>query len=245
MEKESLIDLLNKIHDGNHSILELHEKFKRIATLLFNIYYLEIDDKSIEFTEVEFYYFNDADHPDPFVHLNILQKNTINELYVHKQPWGRGGIDITFGNEKYYGGILIRGIKENHNFYAGPSIVKQHISKISNNIDEDYKSLQKHLENQYSLKIYDKKIENKTYFSTRVGLNINKDEVYSKALYRFVREDYLFALKDYKFISYGNLKDRSKLKAIYDLAGYDRSNENATKLKLEEDLLLMQYIKRK
>lgn len=87
---------------------DYQQSFNLIANYLLNCIELHITDKIYELTEIEFYY-NSDDHKDTSLHGDDLQK-TSNQWYLHNK--GRGGIDITFGNNDSYGGILIRGIQE-------------------------------------------------------------------------------------------------------------------------------------
>src|SRR5205807_688183 len=101
------------------------EQFKKIAEYLINeaILYLPKQQK-YQIIELEFY-FNDSEngdddsnddgrlHCDPYSHQHDHQK-TCGEWYFHRvgktgyRGGSRKGIDITFGNEDVYGGILIR-----------------------------------------------------------------------------------------------------------------------------------------
>ena len=220
--------------------------FYEITQKLMNNYVLKIGEIEIELCEIEFYYFDCKNHSDPYVHIDDLQKNTFNKLYIHKQAWNRGGIDITFGDGSYYGGILIRGIKYNNEYIAGSATVKDYIaSLICSNQPKEHKNLQTQCDN---LNAHLSKKENNLnyliYLSTRIGLKEDKNKEFAKSLYRFVREDYLYAKNDSNFNSYKNLKDRSKLKAILDLMEIKGSNEKSTKDKIKEDKTLCANIKK-
>jgi len=232
-----LEELKKKLSDNNQ---DTQVVFYEVSKKIMNNYTLKISDKEIELCEIEFYYFDCKNHSDPYVHIDDLQKNTFNKLYIHKQPWNRGGIDITFGNNEYYGGILIRGIKYNNEYISGSATVKDYIANlISNNHSKKYKDLQNECDNLNAhLFKQNKELNNIVYLSTRIGLNNNKNENFAKFLYRFVREDYLYADNDTNFKSYKNLKDRSKLKAILDLIGTKQSNEKSTKQNIEQDNIL-------
>ena len=211
--------------------------FYEISQKLMNNYVLKIGEIEIELCEIEFYYFDCKNHSDPYVHIDDLQKDTFNKLYIHKQAWNRGGIDITFGNGSYYGGILIRGIKYKNAYIAGSATVKDYIATlICDNHGKEHTILQTQCD---SLNAHLLKKENNLnyliYLSTRIGLKNDKNEKFAESLYRFVREDYLYAKNDSNFNSYKNLKDRSKLKAIVDLIGLKGSNEKSTKEKIEKN----------
>jgi hypothetical protein len=232
-------------------VKDVQHIFYESAKDLMNNFVLKIDSLEIELTEIEFYYFECQYHADLYVHLDKLQKETSGYLYVHKKAEGRGGIDLTFGNNRFFGGILLRGIKDSDAFVSGPSKVKEYISEKLKIEDKNHKELQEFFGKLRGQdKIYlQKRDESKEKYdllhSIRVGLNAEVDETFCKALYRFVRLDYLEAKKDENFTTYNNLKDRSKLKAISYLTKVcDKfANEKAMMKQIENDKLLRNYIK--
>jgi hypothetical protein len=245
MDKINIIDKLQlSIQNTNNSIQNLQKIFYEISQELMNNYEYKINNIKFELTEIEFYYFNEFKHCDIFTHTHILQKDTKNILYVH-ESWGNyGGIDITFGNGEYYGGILIRGIKINDIFIAGPSKVRTELIQQLKINCNSYKELQIFF-NQYPLEIMQKEsLNHKTYHSSRINLGKKDNDNYRYALYRFVREDYLNEPKnDIIFKSRDNLKERSLLKAIsYSTLGYS-SNEKSTLEKIKNNQILQNYIK--
>jgi hypothetical protein len=169
-----------------------------------NNYVLKIDELEIELTEIEFYYFECNNHQDLYVHLDKLQRQK-GKLYVHKKGKGYGGIDLTFGNGSYFGGILIRGIKSSNIFISGPAKVREYIAEKLN-IENEYLKLQElfdNIENKISLE--EKRNNKKEYeilHSTRIGLNEEVDEKFYNALYRFIREDNKEFKNSAKIISY-------------------------------------------
>ncbi len=196
---------------------DIQELFNKTAKELMNNYILNIDNLKIELTEIEFYYFNCNIHEDTYVHIDKLQKGTCGFLYVHKKNYPRGGIDITFGNEKFYGGILIRGIKIDDKFISGSATIKKYImEKISQNIIHEYSILQKYFDNHKDDICLNKNINKdyKIYYSTRVGLNREIDKNFYDKKYRFLREDYLKGKKEKFIIGYSNLKEKTKVKEI-------------------------------
>jgi hypothetical protein len=233
-------------------VKDLQYIFYESAKDLMNSFTLTIDSLEIELTEIEFYYFECQYHADLYVHLDKLQKES-GYLYVHKKAVGRGGVDLTFGNHQFFGGILLRGIKDRDTFVSGPSKVKEYIGKKLNIENKHHKELQaffgtlKGQEDQN--KIYLKKRdESKEKYdvlhSVRVGLNAEVDETFCKALYRFVRLDYLEAKNNENFPTYKNLKDRSKLKAISYLTKVcDKfANERVMITQIDKDDVLKKYI---
>lgn len=88
--------------------------FREQATELLNTKGIEINGVVCEIYEIEFY-LQSPEHPDPFVHCHA-DHLTNNRWYFHKQRhnYRSGtfkGLDLTFGGESNYGGILIRSIR--------------------------------------------------------------------------------------------------------------------------------------
>ena len=250
--KNPIIQLQEKIQQSNCSVEEIQCLFYKTSKNIMNNYILQIDNLEIELKELEFYFFDCEKHSDTYVHLDLLQKESSEYLYVHKKAQGRGGIDLTFGNKKFFGGILIRGIQDSDIFISGPAKVREH---ISNNIEikkHDHETLQDFFENlkktnKINLQKRDKIQKQDILHSIRIGLNPEIDKKYYNALYRFVQLDYLEAKKDEHFSTYNNLKDRAKLKAISYLTGVCKqySNEQSTIKKVKENRLLFEkYIEK-
>ena len=221
--------------------------FKRIADLLFNEYKLIIGSNKYEITEIEFYYNDGNKHLDKNIHGHDEQKNS-NTWYIHKK--GRGGIDITLGNSKHYGGILIRGIKEhnkNGKYIDGPLNVLKEIQKKLNKKNRE--------ELRYSLK--NKKIDEKTspirlerkknptkkfiYQGPRVGL-VKTDSLVALP-YRFIVDinpNHKFVEKSYVYLYTLNLYPHMKNKILDDI-GYKFDFE-ATLNNLENNLKRNEHI---
>jgi len=125
--KNPIIELQEEIEKSNGDIKKLQCLFYKISKDIMKNYVLQIDDLKIELKELEFYLFDCEKHPDIYVHQNDIQKNTSNFLYVHDSWGNRGGLDLTFGNGKYYGGILIRGIKIDGKYISGPVKLRNYI----------------------------------------------------------------------------------------------------------------------
>ncbi|MBN1184308.1 MAG: hypothetical protein JXB49_18605 [Bacteroidales bacterium] len=110
----------------------LEKHFNTVAYLIMNHSILEIDKNSYRLTEIEFYFYNEDFHEDPYIHKHRLQLMT-GQWYFHGS-----GLDITFGDGKNYGGILIRGIKsltgDENSFISGPLNVVQEIFSSFGNI---------------------------------------------------------------------------------------------------------------
>ena len=90
-------------------------QFEAIAQKLLNQTHLAIAREAHRIIEIEFYYHN-LEHRDPFVHCHPLQLRK-HCWYFHRQGNSyRGGtfkgIDLTFGDEETYGGILLRSLEK-------------------------------------------------------------------------------------------------------------------------------------
>ncbi|MBP0017269.1 MAG: hypothetical protein J7647_06880 [Cyanobacteria bacterium SBLK] len=89
--------------------------FEAIAQQILNQTHLAIAGENHRIVEIEFYYHN-AEHPDPFTHCHPLQR-TENRWYFHRRGQSyRGGtfkgVDLTFGDDRAYGGILLRSLEQ-------------------------------------------------------------------------------------------------------------------------------------
>ena len=250
--KNPIIQLQEEIQQSNCNVEELQCLFYKTSKDIMNNYILQIDNLEIELKELEFYFFDCEKHEDLYVHLDLLQKESSEYLYVHKKAQRRGGIDLTFGNKFFFGGILIRGIKDGDAFISGPAKVREHISKKMGLGKCDHKTLQVYFENlkkTNKITLCNQDKSQKSYdvlHSIRVGLNPEIDEKYCNALYRFVQLDYLEAKKDEHFATYSNLQEKGKLKAISYLTGVCEkySNEKSITKKVRENDLLKHYIKK-
>ncbi len=107
--------------------------FQTIADVLLRSSRLVINGASHRLTEVEFYY-HSATHPDPFSHRHSLGKQ-IGRWYLHRSGEGLRngnykGLDVTFGNESAFGGILFRSLETPENtLIDGPSLLVDYIMK--------------------------------------------------------------------------------------------------------------------
>lgn len=175
-DMEKIKDLFKKFKPENSE-----KEFKKIAKALMTEFVIKINETEFYLTEIEFYCktINNDTHQDPYVHGDDLQKE-FGKWYFHGS-----GLDITFGNENYYGGILLRGIKtysENEwKYTSGPlNIVKELFSK-SNSISE---------KTVFYLESKKEKIAplNGPFFANRVGLNPLTNKVYFDKKYRAITD---------------------------------------------------------
>ena len=132
--------------------IEYQDVFSKYANKLMNEYCLKVDDKKYNLIEIEFYFYDKENHPDPYIYCNEKQKEC-GKFYFHGS-----GMDITFGNGKCYGGILIRSIMNEEGQYINGSL-KLLEELFCDEIDK------------LKIELIEKDIGKKNIFcSTRVGL---------------------------------------------------------------------------
>ncbi|MCH7411104.1 hypothetical protein MM239_16990 [Belliella sp. DSM 111904] len=156
----------------------LENSFKRIAEDLLNQYMLISGKKSFRICEIEFYY-TGINHDDKYTHGHELQK-TLGQWYQHGS-----GLDITCGNEDYYGGILIRALQavdkqgKELDYIYGPLKCLQALMSGFKSIEKHQVTFGLEKSNQGTLSL------EKVLSAPRAGLNPTRDqEMYSKP-YRF------------------------------------------------------------
>ena len=163
--------------------------FKRLAEYLMNECVLEVNSEEYQLAEIEFYYYDKENHPDVFVHCSKCQKDN-NLFYFHN-----AGVDITFGNDNYYGGVLLRSIMNKN---TGEIIIgSQNVAyseflkcNIKNGIN-------------ISLNINNTKMDNEYLTSCRVGLYLNtknfcKEENQDEEIDINMAKEFIF--KPYRYI---------------------------------------------
>lgn len=99
--------------------------FQSISRTLFGKCVLRCQEKTYAIAEVEYYLYI-ASHPDPYVHKNPQQMKC-GEWYFHRASSAKigftlKGLDLTFGGEERWGGILIRAIRPLAEGKLGPII---------------------------------------------------------------------------------------------------------------------------
>jgi hypothetical protein len=149
--------------------------FNRIASELMNNWILKVESKKYRIAEIEFYFKSDF-HNDIYIHGHDLQKRK-EKWYFHGS-----GVDITFGSNEFYGGILIRAIYDltNQKYIYGPL---NSVTEIFSNVKSVYES-----NLSFGLVPADKnKLEMEEPISApRVGLNPDKDNEMFDSFYRFL-----------------------------------------------------------
>lgn len=156
---------------------KIDEDFQRIANDLLNEWVLKVEDSLYRITEIEFYYKDDCkEHDDSYIHGHLLQRQ-IGKWYFHGS-----GIDITFGNDGAYGGILIRAISniQSKEYIYGPLVCVQELFKNFPTIfnREINFGLIPAEENLFE--------KEKLIRAPRVGLNPQKDPEMCGRFYRFL-----------------------------------------------------------
>jgi len=130
-ETNLLMEFWSDIH-GGFEFKTLVERFGAHTHYLMNYLCLTVGDHTYRITECEVYYYDENNHPDPYVHRRNQQ------LFAGNWYFNDMGLDLTFGNfdKKIYAGILIRGIRNlrTKQFISGPSNVLREIFDKSGNI---------------------------------------------------------------------------------------------------------------
>ena len=134
--KTMLIDIPNQ-----HNLLEA---FDKLAIHILRKVKLVTPNEQFYLRDIELFYYNETDHPDPYVHQDPRQLE-FGEWYFHSftdaksfiaSQWN--GVDITFGNKskKIYGGILIQKLQ---NIKTGELIdgVNATVKRIIQNLSND------------------------------------------------------------------------------------------------------------
>lgn len=140
----TLLKIVNETSDS----IQLECGFNAVANLLLLQSNLMVADKAYQLLDVEFYFYNEKIHPDPYSHSfqyasSVRKKQSVTgSWYFHrftgisKYTHTRRGLDITYGDgtKERYGGILIRGIKnlQDGRTISGPSRVVSEIILAAN-----------------------------------------------------------------------------------------------------------------
>lgn len=108
------------------------EWFGRIAGQLLNGARLVAGGEPHRFVEVEVYYHDGGAHPDPFAHRDPVQREC-GRWYFHRtggvyRSGSFKGLDLTFGDGRAHGGVLIRSIEApGGKLIDGPSLCVDHL----------------------------------------------------------------------------------------------------------------------
>ena len=176
-----MLEKLTHLRLSNQS--NIYDHFNSFAKELINGSQLVVNEDLFRIIEVEFYLYNDS-VKDVFTHCSEYQAQ-LGKWYFHRigNSFKNGsfkGLDITFGGEGSYGGILIRSLQRNDgSVINGPSLVVDEILKSTNSSIKDLDdSLSDFCVNDIKSKLFIKAISNtledKLYHSPRVGLSLKK-----------------------------------------------------------------------
>jgi hypothetical protein len=202
------------------SVETIDKSIDNIAEEIFSNYKLQVNESFYRLIDIEFYYYAEGVHEDIYAHQHAAQLDS-GKWYFHGS-----GIDITFGNGKNFGGILIRAIakvsvegqkekyfieKEVH----GSLNVKTEICRNLNGVFDDEPNLLRLVDISF-----DKQgalmIEPKHVITTRrIGLNADKEDV-----------DVFFS-KKHRFVIFPSLKLRDKTRIALDMKAKYPSMEDA------------------
>lgn len=156
---QNLVTELNVLQ--SHKYEDYKRVFDTYAKDLMLRHSFKYGENEYRITEIEFYYFHKKHHPDPYSHMRDQQRKC-GTLYFHGS-----GFDITFGDNNSYGGILIRGIKDENNYYDGPILLIETLFGVQNYKSDDMKNMKIDLKN---ILVKQNNTDGRIYHSTRVGL---------------------------------------------------------------------------
>ncbi len=97
----------------------LEERFSNLASQLFDCWCIQVKDTKFYFTELEFYYYDKQDPKlqDPFC---LCREDQQPGKPGYPFCFHKYGMDIIIGTQQSYGGVLVRGLKdEGDNFVEG------------------------------------------------------------------------------------------------------------------------------
>lgn len=194
------IDIIEQLKQDIENTSNYEEIFEIYSEKLINNYALKFENKIYNFVEIEFYFYDKEKHPDPYVHMDEDQLES-HKFYPHGS-----GIDLSFGNGRFYGGILIRSIKEEDEYINGSLTLMEKIFSKSKITREDTNKLKLiELDNSTNLMVYS---------STRVGLQPHPLDYEFFTESKEIFKPFIFRL--YRFVSNIDLsknkcKDKTKI----------------------------------
>eukprot|EP01100_Stratorugosa_tubuloviscum_P006625 TRINITY_DN2836_c0_g1_i1.p1 TRINITY_DN2836_c0_g1~~TRINITY_DN2836_c0_g1_i1.p1 ORF type:complete len:348 (-),score=164.58 TRINITY_DN2836_c0_g1_i1:45-1040(-) len=191
------------------STVEEHElEFARIANSLLNECVLFVKRIPHRLIEIEFY-FQNQEHPDPFVHCDPKQKQMRN-WYFHKSANSyRGGtfkgLDIAFSQKNAFAGILIRAIKPlGEKIVEGPSKSVDHILKLTGKpsvaaLADNFNLIVDDQDNPIYIRHCENAQENmfqkaQVYTSARVGLTLKNQSEKEKRI-EYIGKNYRYFIE--------------------------------------------------
>jgi len=217
-EDTKLLNLQEILTIKNISTLAVHEfeeQFDRIAGHLLNDCVFFVGGIPHRLTEVEFYC-NGYNHPDHFAHGNPQQK-TRGKWYFHMsgKSFRNGsfkGLDLTFGEDSCFGGILLRGLESLEGDYVdGPSLLVDRVLQLtdSKKIDDLVKKFDVSAENPQN------NVSHPLYLVAGEGIKIDKRPIVKSArvgltLKNFEDGKQNFIGKNYRYMSNTKLTTKGK-----------------------------------
>lgn len=135
----------------------LHTDFNKIANNILNNTLLMVNGTKFRICEIEFYYTNDK-HNDQYTHCSSDQAK-FGFFYFHQYKNGTyksgtyKGMDMTFGNNELYCGVLIRSLYDidNDEFIEGPCRSVNKILELNG-----FTTVADFMDGKKEIKIYDK-----------------------------------------------------------------------------------------
>lgn len=144
-----LYSVLSNIAHTSKSTAEVEEGFSKASKLLLLDYKLVAGNTDFEILELEFYFYREGVHSDPYSHAfqypnRVVPKMSVTgSWYFHrfigieKYTHTRRGLDLTYGSGELmaYGGMLIRSVKRevDNKLISGPSNVMAKVLEAANN----------------------------------------------------------------------------------------------------------------
>lgn len=182
----------------------IQNSFSSIASELINKYELKINNKTFQFIDIEFYFFNNV-HQDGFT---MSHNKKLGEFEAH-----RYGIDISLGNSNdSYGGILIKSLLNETRIISK--------SQIKNEIINNF------IIGQNKIEISKKQNPTKKNLIRTERENLGKIDIAKNRVEKFKKEKFRFIIFDKEIIR--KLKGKESLlrksnltnNEIQDLIGY-------------------------
>lgn len=209
--------MIDNLFINNSSLLEVESSFFRIAKWLFENVQLQVNENIYRFLDIEFYYFSKSQFEDIYAHKDKMQL-CCGRWYFHGS-----GIDITIGDGRNYGGILLRAISKlsssededislNKNQIHGPWNVKVEICSHLRSVFEDRTNILRLNVKHISEDFLPMKTPPHIIKSKRINLNPVRDiqNKFCNAKYRYVVYPHL-KLKDKTVIAKDMLEQYPEL----------------------------------
>lgn len=198
-----LLNLVNTAIDQD----QVEKGFIQAAKLLLLQNALIVANQPYQLLDIEFYFYNEKIHPDPYSHAfqyanSVRKKQSVTgSWYFHrftgieKYTHTRRGLDLTYGNgeKERYGGILIRAMKrlsDSHTIVGPSRVVGEIISTMDNPQRLDEIAFDMHAGLAFDPKsiLFLEPLKTKKdlplYSTSRFGIS-DKDPIYQQKHYRF------------------------------------------------------------